>query len=34
MKEAGLPSDGKLQLRDGRTGEEFEQRQRLVSCIS
>ena len=26
LKEAGLPEDGKLQLRDGRTGEEFEQR--------
>ncbi len=26
LKEAGLPEDGKLQLRDGRTGEEFEQK--------
>jgi len=26
LKEAGLPEDGKLQLRDGRTGEEFAQK--------
>lgn len=26
LKAAGLPEDGKLQLRDGRTGEEFEQK--------
>lgn len=26
LKEAGIPEDGKLQLRDGRTGEEFEQK--------
>jgi len=26
LAEAGLPTDGKLQLRDGRTGEEFAQR--------
>jgi DNA-directed RNA polymerase subunit beta len=26
LKEAGIPEDGKIQLRDGRTGEEFEQK--------
>lgn len=26
LKEAGLPEDGKIQLRDGRTGEEFSQK--------
>lgn len=26
LKEANIPEDGKLQLRDGRTGEEFEQK--------
>jgi len=26
LKEAGLPTDGKIQLRDGLTGEEFEER--------
>ncbi len=26
LAEAGIPEDGKIQLRDGRTGEEFEQR--------
>ena len=26
LKEAGIPEDGKVQLRDGRTGEEFAQR--------
>lgn len=26
LEKAGIPSDGKLQLRDGRTGEEFEQK--------
>jgi DNA-directed RNA polymerase subunit beta len=26
LKKAGIPEDGKIQLRDGRTGEEFEQK--------
>ena len=26
LKEAGIPEDGKIQLRDGRTGEQFEQK--------
>ncbi|MFT7507053.1 MAG: DNA-directed RNA polymerase subunit beta [Acidimicrobiales bacterium] len=29
LEEAGIPRDGKLQLRDGRTGEKFEQRTAL-----
>jgi len=29
LKEAGLPEDGKLQLRDGRTGEEFAQKSAI-----